>query len=76
MNEFVLEDQTKIDLKKSSYKKIGKLLECMSDLKNCKGLISYTEDKKKGHKLISKIYKEWQADFSPCFRLKRIKRKE
>ena len=56
MNEYVLEDQKKIDIKKSSYKKIGKLLECMSDLKNGKGLISYTEDKKKGHKLISKVY--------------------
>ena len=72
----MLEDNKKIDLKKSSYKKIGKLLECMSDLKNGKGLISYSEDKKKGHKLISKIYKEWKTDFVPCFKLKRIKRKE
>jgi hypothetical protein len=43
-------------LKKSSFKKIGKLLECMSDIKNGKGLISYNENKSKGHKLISKVY--------------------
>ena len=48
----------------------------MSDLKNGKGLISYTEDKKKGHKLISKVYQEWKADFVPYFRLKRIKKKD
>lgn len=76
MSEYVLNDQRKVDFKKSSYKKIGKLLETMSDFKNGKGLISYSEDKGKGHKLIFKIYKEWQKDFEPQFKMKRIKRKD
>ena len=52
MQEYSLFDHTKIDLKKSSYKKIGKLLDHMSEGKNGLGLIVYTEDKKKGHKII------------------------
>ena len=75
MQEFHLNDSSKIDLKKSNYKKIGKLLECMSDGKNGAGLISYIDIKTKGHKMISKIYTNWEADFVPQFKLKRIKKK-
>ena len=51
--EYSLEDYTAIDLRKSSFKKIGKLLDQMSTLKNGLGLIVYTENKVKGHKLIT-----------------------
>jgi hypothetical protein len=40
-----LEDGTKIDLRKSSFKKIGKLLEVMSTGKNGLGYIEYLENK-------------------------------
>jgi len=59
MQDYSLEDHTKLDLKKSSYKKIGKLLDNMCDSKNGLGLISYTEEKKKGHKLITQTHTEW-----------------
>lgn len=75
MQEFHLNDGSKIDLKKSSFKKIGKLLECMSDVKNGAGVISYVDVKTKGHKMITKIYTGWEADFVPQFKLKRIKKK-
>ena len=51
--EYALEDHSKIDLKKSSFKKIGKLIECMSDAKGGADLISYTMHSTKGHKVIS-----------------------
>ena len=76
MQEYTLTDHTKLDLKKSSYKKIGKLCECMSETKNGLGLISYLEEKKKGHKLIMRINNDWQQDFVPQFKLKRVKNKQ
>jgi len=48
-----LEDNTPIDIRKSSFKKIGKLLECMSTAKNGSGIIVYQENKIKGHKIIT-----------------------
>ena len=45
MMEFSLDDGTKIDLKKSSFKKIGKLLEIISTHKNGLGYIDYLENK-------------------------------
>jgi hypothetical protein len=42
--EYTLQDQTKLDLKKSSFKKIGKLLESMSVQKG-KGFVDYVESK-------------------------------
>ena len=44
-NEFTLDGQAKVDLKKSSFKKIGKLLDLMSTGKNGKGYVDYFEDK-------------------------------
>lgn len=76
MLEFTLTDHTKIDLKKSSFKKIGKLCESMSEGKNGLGLISYIEEKKKGHKLITRVNTDWQQDFAPQFKLKRVKNKQ
>lgn len=75
--EFSLQDQTKIDLRLSSFKKIGKLLEVMcTKNKGGPGLIDYQEDKKKGHKLVTKFYKEKLKDvFVPQFKLKRTKTK-
>jgi len=55
-----LDEKNKIDLKKSSFKKIGRLLELMSDstkIKGAKGIISYNEDKRRGHKLITEVFK-------------------
>ena len=73
MSEYSLDDYTKIDLKKSSYKKIGKLLETVSTSKGGMSFLDYVEDKKKGHKLISKIHRDKMADFVPAFKLKRTK---
>ena len=76
MQEYSLSDHTKIDLKKSSFKKIGKLCENMSESKNGLGLISYIEEKKKGHKLITRVNTGWQQDFVPAFKLRRAKAKQ
>lgn len=76
MQDYTLSDSTKLDLKKSSYKKIGKLLDLMSEGKNGLGLISYVEEKKKGHKLITSVSTDWNADFVPQFKLKRVKNKQ
>ena len=48
----------------------------MSETKNGLGLISYLEEKKKGHKLIMRINNDWQQDFVPQFKLKRVKNKQ
>jgi len=74
-SEYSLEDSTLIDLRKSSFKKIGKLLECMSTAKNGAGIIEYNEDRVKGHKLIMSIVRSELQNFVPQFKLKRIKRK-
>ena len=50
MQEYSLEDHTKIDLKKSSYKKIGKLLETAGTGKGGMNFLEYNENKLKGHK--------------------------
>ena len=60
-----MEDHTKIDLKKSSYKKIGKLLETASTGKGGMNFIEYNESKQKGHKMIFKVYREQFTDFVP-----------
>lgn len=39
------------------------------------GFIDYIENKQKGHKLITKIYKDNKEDFVPMFKLKRQKNK-
>ena len=65
-NEYSLEDNTPIDLRKSSFKKIGKLLESMSSLKNGLGFITYQDSKVKGHKLITRVERaDVQEDFAP-----------
>ena len=50
LSQYSLEDQTKLDIKKSNFKKIGKLMEAMSTDKG-DGIILYRE-KMKGHKVI------------------------
>jgi hypothetical protein len=75
LQEYNLEDSTKIDLKKSSFKKIGKLLEVMSTGKNGLGYIDYLENKQKGHKVIAGIYRETFKEFAPKYKLKRVKTK-
>jgi len=72
LSTYTLEDQTKIDLKKSSFKKIGKLLESMSTDKGGDGLILYKE-KMKGHKVIQQIYRDKLEGFVPQFKLKKLK---
>ena len=64
-------EEFKLNLKYSSFKKIGKLLEDM----NKKDLIEYTEPKNKGHKVITKVnlLHPDLATFVPEFKLKRIK---
>ena len=57
--EYALSDNTKLDLKKSSFKKIGKLLESMSVQKG-QGFIDYIENKQLKHKMIMKVYKQKQ----------------
>jgi hypothetical protein len=47
-------DQFKLNLKFSSYKKIGKLLEQM----NRDGVIEYSEPKNLGHKVINKVMRQ------------------
>lgn len=47
----------------------------MSTQKNGEGLISYQENKMKGHKLITQVLRESFADFVPQYNLKRIKKK-
>lgn len=76
MQEYSLDDHTKIDLKKSSYKKIGKLLETVSTNKGGMNFLDYVESKQKGHKIVTKIYREKLTDFEPKFRLKRTKTKQ
>jgi hypothetical protein len=75
MMEFTLDDGTKIDLKKSSFKKIGKLLEIVSTYKNGLGYIEYLENKQKGHKVIAAVNRDTFKEFAPKFRLKRSKTK-
>lgn len=58
LTEYTLDDETKIDIRKSRYKKIGKLLEMMSTWKQGEGLIDYSENKQKGHKVITKVFRE------------------
>ena len=70
-----MDDGTKIDLKKSSFKKIGKLLEVMSTGKNGLGYIDYLENKQKGHKVITGINRDTFKDFVPQYKLKRTKTK-
>ena len=72
LSEYTMSDGQKIDLRKSSFKKIGKLLEAISDSKG-NGLIRYAEVKQGGHKLIQRVNDDWQADFVPQFKLKRTK---
>lgn len=63
---YALQDSTPIDLRKTSYKKIGKFLEQMSMPRNSEGVIYYQEHKDiKGHKVITKIAREKLADFVP-----------
>ena len=38
-------------------------------------MIDYEEDKRKGHKVVTKFYKEKLGEFAPQFRLKRTKTK-
>ena len=64
-----------MDLRKSSFKKIGKLLESMSTGKQGEGFIDYTENKQKGHKVITKVYRDSLTDWVPEFKLKRVKNK-
>ena len=73
MMEFSLDDGTKIDLKKTSFKKIGKLLEIISTGKNGLGYIEYLENKQKGHKVIAGVNKDTFKDFVPKYKLKRVK---
>ena len=76
--EYSLENKKQIDLRKSSFKKMGKLLEMMSTGKNGAGLIDYSEDAKfaKGHKVITRIVRSKLEDFVPEFKLRRNKKKE
>jgi hypothetical protein len=49
----------------------------MSQAKNGAGLIDYSEHKDiKGHKVITRIYRELLQDFVPEFKLKRQKAKQ
>ena len=75
LQEYQLEDFTPIDLRKTTFKKIGKLLEVMSTGKNGAGIIAYEENKIKGHKMITRVYREQLIDFVPQFKLKRVKSK-
>lgn len=76
LQEYSLEDHTKLDLKKTSFKKIGKLLECMSTAKSGEGLVDYSTEKQKGgHKIINNVYKGSLKDFVPQFKLRRTKNK-
>lgn len=59
-----------MDLRKSNFKKVGKLLEHMSS----NGAIVYAENKVKGHKLITQVVVR-ACDFVPQFKLKHTKRK-
>lgn len=74
--EYYLEDHKQIDLRKSSFKKIGKLLEMMSTGKNGSGIIDYSEDPRfaKGHKVITQIFRQKLTDFVPKFKLRRKKK--
>lgn len=74
-SEFQIDELTSIDLRKSSFKKIGKLLEKMSTYKTGEGLIDFLENSVKGHKIITKVYRESLKDFVPQYGLRRIKRK-
>mmetsp|Transcript_29476 Transcript_29476/g.44729 ORF Transcript_29476/g.44729 Transcript_29476/m.44729 type:complete len:204 (+) Transcript_29476:853-1464(+) len=72
--EFTIEGKNKLEIKKSSYKKLGKLLDMMSTGKNGQGFIDYFESKQKGHKIITKIYTSKISDgFVPECRLKRVR---
>lgn len=73
--EYQLEDFTPIDLRKTTFKKIGKLLEVMSTGKNGAGIIAYEENKIKGHKMIFRVFREQLTDFVPEYKLKRIRSK-
>jgi len=44
-------------------------------IKNGPGLIDYTENKQKGHKMISNVYNDKLKEFVPEFKLKRTKPK-
>jgi hypothetical protein len=69
--EYSLEDHTPLDLRKSTFKKVGKLLEQMHQ----SNLIVYSENKAKGHKLISQVLRAELNDFVPQFKLKHTKKK-
>lgn len=73
MMEYTLEDGQKIDLKNSSFKKIGKLLEMISTGKNGLGFVDYLENKQKGHKVIAGINRDTFKEFVPQYKLKRVK---
>lgn len=75
LQEYQLEDHTPLDMRKSSFKKIGKLLESMSTMKFGEGLIVYQENRIKGHKLITQVIRTTFADFAPKYNLKKIKKK-
>jgi hypothetical protein len=63
---YSLQDSTPIDLRKTSFKKIGKFLEQMSIPKKSDGVIYYSEHKDiKGHKVITRIERDSLADFVP-----------
>lgn len=50
-------------------------MDCMNDVKNGAGVITYVDVKTKGRKMITKIYTDWCADFAPQYRLKKIRKK-
>lgn len=65
LQEYQLSDGSPLDLRKTSFKKIGKLLECMSTQKSGEGIIVYQENRTKGHKLITQILRDQFANFVP-----------
>ena len=65
-SNYALQDSTNIDLRKTSFKKIGKFLEQMSLPKNSNGVIYYKEHPDiKGHKVIIKVERASLTDFVP-----------
>jgi translation initiation factor 2D len=75
LQDYQLPDGSPIDLRKSSFKKVGKLLECMSTQKSGEGIIVYQESRTKGHKLITQVLRDQFSEFAPQYHLRRIKRK-
>jgi len=72
LSEYHHNDGSAIDMKQSSFKKIGKLLDLQAKL----DVIDYLEPKGGDHKLITRINRKTFMGFVPQFRLKRIKRQQ